>query len=230
MENLKPFGFIDVIKVQGRRFPGKGEVVMKKTMMVLAMVLLLVPAGLFAGIFDLSLGATAQYNGSVSVEEGFEWQEGMSDPENYAFGADVRMRVLFAEVGVAGLYSTLDTGHKIEGIVTGGVSLDLLGLVRVGLGMGPRLSVEFDEDWGNATVYGADGYPIDEDTDFEAAFMNAKMTYRATADLKLGSLLFGINYTIDSDGFTFEEGNYDKMLPNFENGGSIGASVLITLF
>lgn len=203
---------------------------MKKTMMVLVMVLLLVPAGLFAGIFDLSIGATAQYNGSISVEDDLEWQDGMSDIENYAFGADMRLRVLFAEVGVAGLYSDISGGHKIEGIVTGGISLDLLGLVRVGLGMGPRLSVLFDEDWGNATVYGADGLPIDEDTDFEAAFMNAKMTYRATADIKLGNLLFGINYTIDSDGFTFKEGNYDKMLPKFENGGSLGASVLITLF
>lgn len=203
---------------------------MKKTMMVLAMVLLLVPAGLFAGIFDLSVGATAQYNGSVSVESGFEWQEGMSDIENYAFGADMRIRVLFAEVGVAGLYSALPDGHKIEGIVTGGVSLDLLGLVRVGLGMGPRVSASFDSDWSNAMFYGPNNVELDEGTDFETAFMKAPMSYRATADLKLGSLLFGINYTIDSDGFTFEEGNYDKMLPNFENGGSLGASVLITLF
>ena len=204
---------------------------MKKTMLVLGMVLLLVPAGLFAGIFDLSVGATAQYNGVINVDEGINWEDGMADVENYAFGADMRMRVLFAEVGVSGLYSSLDNGHnKIEGIVTGGVSLDLLGLVRVGLGMGPRLSVEFDEDWGNATVYDGDGVEVTEDTDFESAFMNAKMTYRATADLKLGNMLFGLNYTIDSDGFTFENGNYDKMMPNFEDGGSLGASFLITLF
>lgn len=203
---------------------------MKKTMMVLLVVLFLVPAGLFAGIFDLSIGATAQYNSAVSVSEGIEWQDGMADVENYAFGPDLRLRVLFAEVDVAGLYSQIPSGHKIGGIVTGGLSLDLLGLVRVGLGIGPRLSVEFDDAWGNATVFDTAGNPIDGDTDLETAFMNAPMTYRATADLKLGKMLVGLNYIIDSAGFTFEDSDYTKLEPNFDAGGTVGVSLLFTLF
>ncbi|MDD3823050.1 MAG: hypothetical protein PHN93_04815 [Sphaerochaetaceae bacterium] len=202
---------------------------MKKTMLVLLAVLLLVPATLSAGILDLSLGATAQYNGSFAISENMEWQEGMADIENYAFGPDLRLRVLFAEVGVAGLYSTTATGHRIGGLVTGGLSLDFLGLLRVGLGLGPRMAVTFDEDWSNAQVIGPTG-PVSGDTDLAAAFMNAPMTYRATVDLKLGKILFGLNYIIDSDGFTFQEANYDKLMPKFENGGTIGASLLFTLF
>lgn len=202
---------------------------MKKTILIMAMVLLLVPAGLFAGLFDLSLGATAQYQGPFDVTSDIEWADGMSEIENYAFGGDVRMRLLFAEVGVMGLYSQLEEGYKINGIVTGGLSLDLLGLVRVGLGMGPRMTAtNIDGTW---AVYGPENEEVTEGTDFEAAFMNAPMTYRATVDLKLGKILLGLNYTVDSDGFTFENPDPTTLMPSADSWGNgrIGASVLFTL-
>ncbi|MGI6432688.1 MAG: hypothetical protein ACOXZ4_02330 [Sphaerochaetaceae bacterium] len=201
---------------------------MRKTILVVLMILALVPAGLFAGILSLSLGATAQYNGAVSVADELEWQDGFEDIENWAFGPDIRLRLLFAEVGLAGLYSSIDDGHQLSGILTGGVSFDLLGLLRIGLGMGPRMSVQFDSDFANPTVMIA-GTP-ETDVDFSTAFMNAPMTYRATADLKLGKLLFGLSYIIDSAGFTFEEQDWEKMLPDFEAGGTVGVSLLYTLF
>ena len=201
---------------------------MKKTMLVLIIAMLLVPAGLFAGIFDLSIGATAQYNGSLVIEE-MEWQEGMADINNYEFGPDLRIRLLFAEVGLAGLYSPLASGgHKISGILTGGLSLDLLGLLRVGLGMGPRMAIEFDEDFGNPQIRDGGGNLVEGN--FEDAFMNAPMTYRATVDLKLGRILLGMNYIINSNGFTFAQENYDKLLPDFTQGGTVGVSALFTIF
>lgn len=202
---------------------------MKKTILIMAMVLLLVPAGLFAGLFDLSLGATAQYQGPFDVTSDIEWADGMSEIENYAFGGDIRMRLLFAEVGIMGLYSQLDEGYKINGIVTGGLSLDLLGLVRVGLGMGPRMTAtNVDGTW---TVFGPGNEEVTEGTDFEAAFMNAPMTYRATVDLKLGKILLGLNYTVDSNGFTFEDPDPTTLMPTADawGNGRIGASVLFTL-
>jgi len=201
----------------------------KKTLMVLLVVLFLVPAGLFAGIFDLSIGAIAQYNGIIGSENA-TWEEGMSEIDNYEFGPDIRMRILFAEVDIAALYSSTNTGHRLSGIATGGVSLDLLGLLRLGVGMGPRLSVTFDDDWSNAQAYGPNNVAISGGSDFGTAFMNAPMSYRITADLKLGKILLGLNYTIDSDGFTFEQSNFDQLMPNFDNGGNLGASVLFTLF
>lgn len=203
---------------------------MKKTLLVLTMILLLVPAGLFAGVFDLSLGATAQYQGPFDASSDIEWTDGMSEVENYALGGDIRMRLLFAEVGIMGLYSEVENGYKINGVLTGGLSLDLLGLVRVGLGMGPRMTAtNIDGTW---MVYGPDNVEVDEGTDFEAAFMNAPMTYRATVDLKLGSILLGLNYTVDSNGFTFDNPNPTYLMPDDDSWGNgrIGASVLFTIF
>jgi hypothetical protein len=201
---------------------------MKKTIMIVLVVLLVAPMGLFAGIFDFSIGATAQYTEAFNATEEVELADGMAEIENYVFGADIRTRLLFAEVGLMGLYSEAENGFNLDGVLTGGLSLDLLGLVRVGLGMGPRLSANFQDD-GTIVVYGPDG-PLTEETDFEAAFMNAPMTYRATVDLKLGSILLGLNYTVDSNGFTFSNPEaVDNLNPNWEQ-GRIGASVLLTLF
>jgi hypothetical protein len=205
---------------------------MKKTLLVLVVALLLVPAGLFASLFNFSLGATAQYTDAfdASQVEEFDWEE-LANIENYGFGADVRLKVLFAEVGVSALYSQGEvlgeTYYELSGLVTGGISLDLLGLVRVGLGMGPRVNALFDDN-GNGYVWSGDDL-ITTDTDFAALFMDAPMTYRATADVKLGNILVGLNYTVDSHGFTFN--NMDTLLlaPDLEN-GRIGASVLFTLF
>ena len=85
---------------------------------------------------------------------------------------------------------------------------------------------------GGWKVYGPDNTAIDEDTDFESALMNAPMTYRATVDLKLGKILLGLNYTVDSNGFTFDEPNPVNLMPDDAawGNGRIGASVLFTIF
>jgi len=205
---------------------------MKKTILVLLVALLLVPAGLFADGFDFSIGATAQYTNAfdVTATEGFDW-ESLKDPENYGFGADMRLRILFAELDIAALYSQGEVGgqtlHSVTGLVTGGVSLDLIGLLRVGLGMGPRINALFNENGDGVII--SNGQVINEDTDFAEAFMNAPMTYRATADLKLGGVMVGLNYTVDTDGFTFETMDTAKLAPNFSE-GRIGVSALLTLF
>jgi hypothetical protein len=203
---------------------------MKKTMLALLIVLLLVPTGLFAGIFNLSLGVTAQYKNPLplaeEIEEGFF--EGMAELDNWAFGGDIRMRLLFVELDVAALYSKLDNGHLISGLVTAGVSFDLFGFLRLGLGMGPRIGVSIDDD-GETTILGPDGGVIDENTEFGEAFMKALMTYRLTADFKLGSFLVGLNYTVDSDGFTFDNLDVDKLVPNFKQ-GAVGVSFLYSFF
>lgn len=201
---------------------------MKKSILALLIVLLLVPTGLFAGIFNLSLGATAQYKNPIDVTDFENPLEGMAELENWAFGGDIRMRLFFAELDIAALYTKLDDGHLISGLVTAGVSLDLLGFLRVGLGMGPRLGVAFYDD-GEPEVWGPTGAIIDSDTDFGAAFMNAPMTYRLTTDFKLGKILVGLNYTVDSNGFTFENLEVEKLAPNFQQ-GAIGVSLLYSFF
>ena len=201
---------------------------MKKSIIALLIVLLLVPTGLFAGIFNLSLGVTAQYKEPFDFTSGdYIPFEGMAELENWAFGGDIRMRLFFAELDIAALYTKLDDGHLISGLVTAGVSLDLLGFLRIGLGMGPRLGVAFYDD-GETEVWGPGG-TITADTDFGAAFMNAPMTYRLTTDFKLGKILVGLNYTVDSNGFTFENLEVEKLAPNFQQ-GAVGVSLLYSFF
>ena len=201
---------------------------MKKSILALLIVLLLVPTGLFAGIFNLSLGVTAQYKEPFPIdgEESIPF-EGMAELENWAFGGDIRMRLFFVELDVAALYTKLDDGHLISGLVTAGVSFDLLGFLRIGLGMGPRIGVAIDDD-GETKVWGPKG-EIDGDTDFGEAFMNAPMTYRLTTDFKLGSILIGLNYTVDSNEFTFGELDFAKLAPDFKK-GAMGVSVLYSFF
>jgi hypothetical protein len=200
---------------------------MKKRLSILLILLLIVSTGLFAGILNLSVGATAQYKISATEVSDAEF---MGDIENWAFGPDVRLRLLFAEVGVTGLYSPReDGGHVLSGLMTGGVSFDVLGMLRIGLGLGPRIAASFDKDFGHPQIFVAGEGLVD--STFGEAFMNAPMTYRATVDFKLSKFLIGLNYTIDSDGFTFANTDFGSLVPNFkDNPGKIGVSVLFSIF
>ncbi len=194
--------------------------------------MLLVPAAAFAGIFDFSVGATAQYKIPYDVSGEITFEDGMADPKNYTFGADIRTRLLFAEVGVMAMYDQLEneseTIDTLTGLVTGGISLDLLGLVRVGLGLGPRVSADFGDE---VIFYNSEGQVLDA-TNYGEALMASDLTWRATVDLKLGNILVGLNYTIDSDGFTIDNSDFTKLLPGEEqwNSGRIGVSALFTIF
>lgn len=201
---------------------------MKKTLFAFAVILLVVPAMLSAGLIDLSIGATAQYGQPFDVQEEVTWDEDMGNIENYTFGADVRARVLFAEVDIMALYGNDADTPTLNGVVTGGLSLDLLGLVRVGLGLGPRVTAVFPET--GSPIFYADGTPLGED--FQDAIMQTPLTWRATADIKLGKILVGLNYTIDSNGFTLDSNDYTKLLPSESQWGNgrIGASVLFSIF
>ncbi|OPZ67427.1 MAG: hypothetical protein BWY82_02801 [Verrucomicrobia bacterium ADurb.Bin474] len=79
---------------------------MKKRLLVALLVLAMVPAALFAGFFDFGIGATAQFVPSFNPyeTEEFDWAQ-LANIDNYGFGADIRTRIMFAELDIAGLYS-----------------------------------------------------------------------------------------------------------------------------
>lgn len=201
---------------------------MKKIVMIGLVILLLVPVGLSAGIFDFSVGVMAQNKLAWDATEGEFDADMFTNFENYAFGADIRTRILFAEVGIAALYEEIGSNPAFSGVITGGVSLDLLGLLRVGLGLGPRVTAVFPSD-ADPQFY-IDGAYVD--SNFGDAFMQSDLTWRATVDLKLGNVLVGLNYMVDSDGFTLEDADFDKLMPTADGfkAGRVGASVLFTLF
>ncbi len=201
---------------------------MKKTLIAAAIIILIVPAMLSAKLMSFSAGVTGQYKIPVDAQT-LEWDESMGDIENYQFGADIRTRILFAEVDAMALLGNTQDELTLDGVVTGGLSLDLLGLVRVGLGLGPRVIATFPSG-GTPTFIFKDGTEIGED--FQEAIMQTPLTWRATADIKLGKILVGLNYTVDSNDFSLDSNNYTDLLPGTDQweSGRIGASVLFTLF
>lgn len=209
----------------------------KKFMVTLIVVCVLLPAMLSAAIADLSIGGTAMYNvaGEQVVDEFNNGDfSGLADISNYTFGADVRIKFLLAEVDVVGMYGQVPATvtepfyHEVSVLTTGGISLDLLGLARLGFGMGPRFRVLIDED-GNASVYASNSSTIESWDNFGDALLKSPVSYRATLDFNLGSLMLGVNYTVDST-YTFE--NYAEVNRLFEadrNSGKFGVSLLFSL-
>jgi hypothetical protein len=207
----------------------------KKTMIALLVICILLPATLGAAIADLSLGATAMYNvaGDQVVEEVNEGDfSGLTDISNYTFGADLRVKFLLAEVDVVGMYGQRiedgETYHEISTLVTGGVSFDLLNLVRVGIGMGPNFLVTIDDE-GNAVVQDSEDNLIETSTAFKDAFLDSPVSYRATVDFNVGNIMLGLNYTVDSS-YTFSDfTQIDDLFDADQSSGQFGISMLFSL-
>ncbi|MGE4584215.1 MAG: hypothetical protein AB7C91_06165 [Sphaerochaeta sp.] len=208
----------------------------KKFLVTLLVVCVVLPAALSAAVVDLSLGVTAQYNqnfGQIKTALDSEDYTGFSKIENYAFGADVRAKLLIAEVDLVGKFSkeTIDSVDytKIETLSTAGISMDLLGLLRLGFGMGPNWIVRMNNDTGAFTIFDANDNATTLDSLGET-FINSPVAYRATVDFNLGSLMLGLNYTLNTD-YTFK--NYQDVNKLFNanlDNGTVGVSLLFSLF
>ncbi|MDT4761900.1 hypothetical protein [Sphaerochaeta sp. PS] len=209
---------------------------MKKRLIVLLIVVcVLLPATLSAAMVDLSIGATALYNQTFTqMQTAFDAEDytGFSTFENYAFGADVRMKILLAEVDLVGMFGQETIGGTdyttISVLTAGGISLDILNFARLGFAMGPRFNVYIDSATGEAQVKDSNNVLVDWNN-FGDAFLKSPVAYRATVDFDLGGLMLGLNYTVDTL-YTFE--NWDKVQDLFDadpNGGKVGISLLFSL-
>jgi hypothetical protein len=209
---------------------------MKKRFLVsLIVVCVLIPATLSAAMVNLSIGATARYDKSfdqiqASIDDETYGDELMK-PENYAFGADVRLKILLAEIDLVGMFgreNVLGTDYTTISVLTSaGISLDILNVARVGFGMGPRFNVFIGDD-GSSKVYSSSGAFVDMDN-FGEVFITSPVAYRATVDFKLGNMMLGLNYTVDTH-YTFE--NWEKVQDLFDaplGEGKVGVSFLFSL-
>ena len=210
---------------------------MKKRFIVsLIVVCVLVPATLSASMFGLSIGATARYDKSFAEIQTSIDNESYGDElakiENYAFGADVRMKILLAEIDLVGMFGTETVGTteytQISVLTSAGISLDILNFARVGFGMGPRFNVLID-DSGNAVIEDSTGNGVDSLDGFGEAFINSPVAYRATVDFKLGSMMLGLNYTVDT-AYTFKEWqDVQNLFDAPLDSGKVGVSFLFNL-
>ena len=117
---------------------------------------------------------------------------------------------------------------NISMLTTAGLSFDLFNLLRIGAGVGPRFTINIKPD-GEVWVYDSSGNKVDLDNAGEA-FLKSPLAYRLTADLKLGKILVGLNYTLDTN-YTFEKWKEFENIFNtpFDN-GRMGISLLFSFF
>ncbi len=210
---------------------------MKKRFLVsLIVVCVLIPATLSAAMVNLSIGATARYDKSFEEVQSFidndTYGEELGKIENYAFGADIRLKILLAEIDLVGMFGKETVNSidytSISVLTSAGISLDILNIARLGFGMGPRFNVLIDSD-GNAALKDSTGNDADSLDGFGDAFIKSPVAYRATADIKLGSMMLGLNYTVDTS-YTFE--NWERVQDLFDaplNSGKVGVSFLFSL-
>ena len=207
----------------------------KKSMVLLLIVCVMLPTALSAAVVDLSLGATAQYNQTLGQIKDADSFDGMGDFKKYTLGADLRVKLLIAEVDVVGTFGnytdevTLDEYTEISALTTAGISMDLLGFMRLGFGMGPRFRVLID-DAGKANIIAADGSGVDSWQNFGDAFVQSPVAVRATVDFNLGNIMLGLNYTLDTD-YTFKNAAQVNDLFSADiDDGKVGVSLLFSLF
>ncbi|MDX9984317.1 hypothetical protein, partial [Sphaerochaeta sp.] len=202
----------------------------RKFLVTLLVVCVLLPAALSAAIVDLSLGATAQYKptlGTIKASADADDFSGFSKFENYALGADVRLKLLIAEVDLVGMFSqTTDDYTKIELLTTAGISLDLLGFARLGFGLGPNWIIEMNNDTGDFIMREKETNKITTLDNFGDTFINSPVAYRATVDFNLGGLMLGLNYTLETQ-YTFKNAQeVNKLFEAMMDVGKFGVSLL----
>lgn len=207
----------------------------KKSMVLLLIVCVMLPTALSAAVVDLSLGATAQYNQTLGKIKDADSFDGMGDFKNYTLGADLRVKLLIAEVDVVGTFGTYTDDvtsidyTEISALTTAGVSMDLLGIARLGFGMGPRFRVLID-DAGKAKISAADGSGVADWESFGDAFVQSPVAVRATVDFNLGNIMLGLNYTLDTE-YTFKNAaQVDDLFSADLDDGKVGVSLLFSLF
>jgi len=214
---------------------------MKKKLLVLCLVVMFVlPATVFAGSFlGLKVGAAAILNEPINLENvDPEYFLGV-EMEDIGFGADIRFNVSVVELAalVQGqMVSSFNADYLIlSGHLGVGVSLELLGLVDLGVTIGPTLDyitdIDGDSSWlgvltnrENPTA----GYIIEID---ENNYEILPLEIRATADVNLGGISVG-GFVMVDPGVTIG----DVMDPNFnpadievDTTATVGISVMVSL-
>jgi hypothetical protein len=221
-------------RLYDRKTGKKGYDMKRRFLVTLLVVCVLLPAALSAAIVDLSLGATAQYKpilGDIKDSADADDFTGFSKFENYALGADVRLKLLIAEVDLVGMFSqTTDDYTKIELLTTAGISLDLLGFARLGFGLGPNWIIEMNNDTGDFIMREKETNKITTLDNFGDTFINSPVAYRATVDFNLGGLMLGLNYTLETQ-YTFKNAQeVNKLFEAKMDDGKFGVSLLFSLF
>ncbi|MGD1818891.1 MAG: hypothetical protein ACPKOI_03290 [Pleomorphochaeta sp.] len=203
----------------------------KKVWGLILALCLIVPVSLSAEVLDFSIGATAQYK--MPADSVGDSTDDLLDVDNYRFGAEARVKFLLIEAADTALIGPTADGVEVTNLMTAGLSLDLMNLVRLGVGLGPEFTM-FIDDSGNVTTPDGDGEGGTEPFNFADVFMKSNCTYKVNADILLGGLTLSANYTVPSVGFNIDNivtNGFDvnDLAPQDFDKGRFGISVLISL-
>jgi hypothetical protein len=199
---------------------------------IIAMLIALVPAMAFAGVFDIAYGVNIEQSQPVGTyAEGFKWG-------SFETGYEMRTRIwIFGIDSVTKIVSTaVDSSMDPTAFVAKtdlglGLSFGIGNLLRLGLGINTQ-PYQFAIDGSTATLKGFGNYTSDAAANFAADLLEQKFIYKATVDFNLGDMLLGLTYKMPSD-FSCSSfaGSFDwsQLIPQFAN-GTIGLSLLYSFF
>lgn len=201
-----------------------------KRLISLLMVLVVASSGVFAEILDFQIGGAALYN--VDAEHVQDDSDGLLDFGNYSFGLDARLKALVFEGTAMFLYNGKTTAeienhvsdryHETSLLLTAGVAFDVVDLVRLGFGIGPRVRV---------LSRGGDNYVLSGTSlvtkpSFGEIVSHAPFTYRFTCDVLLKPVTIGLSYLVDSD-YTVDENDIADLFGVKWRSGKFGLSLLM---
>ncbi len=201
----------------------------KKLLTILLILCVVVPATLSAKVFDISLGPNVQFKPDFDEISSGDMGELFGKIENYAFGADLRMKILLAEVDLVGTFAQAGSdSFEFEVLPTVGLSFDLFGFTRLGIGLGPHFIIRVDDN-GNATVVSG-STSVNSWESFGDAFVKSRLALRTTADFKIGKMWLGASYTLDTN-YTLDQYEEFSNLFNADwSRGRFGVSLLFSFF
>ncbi len=192
-----------------------------KRLLVVIMILSFAVSMVSAGLISFGFGAQA-----VNTQPVGELTE-VGSLEDWNFGAEARLSVLFLESTVSGHFPS---ENNFDGLVTAGMRLSLFGLLHVGVGAGPAMGLQLDDGGALAWTYrDSSGSTAIAAGNLSEAFTEGLFHYRAHADVKFGRLSFGITYTLPSQGYTIANESYLDLIPSWDD-ARFGTSVLFWIF
>lgn len=191
-----------------------------KRILVVVMVLSFAISIASAGLISFGFGAHA-LNSNPFVDNTFV----PGTVEDWDFGAEMRLRVLFLEAQVNGQYTPSD---QVEGLVTVGTSMSLFDLVHLGVSVGPSFGLEITDGGEIGWLKMGDG-PAENTNDLGEVLKGGLLHYRAHGDVKLGRISFGFTYQVPSKGYTVENDDVLKIGPDWDQ-ALVGTTLLFWLF
>lgn len=159
---------------------------MKKVLTILVLAAL-IPACLFASnLFGFSVGATAAYQKALSEVTGEDFDVKEIKIEDFKFGADVDLKLLFLDVNAKGFYAkNADEQTLLNGIVSANLAVDIF-FIRVKAGLGYQYAYNTET---KAFSFGHQNNGFD-------GFKDACFDIYAGLDFKLGKVVIGAYATL----------------------------------